>query len=247
MTTYSDYEDPVVARMNKITLGRNVIIESGAKIGRDCTIGHNVVIRRNVIIGKSCTIHDGAVLGKFPQVAGGSVRKPPVDLPPLIIGDNCVIGANSVLYCGTTIGNDVLVGDLASIRELNKVGDRSIIGRLVMVEPNNKIGNNVGIETGSHICGDMIIEDDVFMGGEVATSNSSDMRRKGFTVVYHGPHLKRGAMIGSNATLLPGVVVGEGALVATGAVVTKNVPARKVVMGVPARVVKDVPTRQVSH
>jgi len=62
---------------------------------------------------------------------------------------------------------------------------------------------------------------------------------------YKGPYIKKGARIGSNATLLPGVVIGEGAVVAAGSVVTRDVPAYKVVMGVPAKVVKDAPRDEV--
>jgi len=128
---------------------------------------------------------------------------------------------------------------LASIRENNVVGNNVIIGRLVMIEYFTKIGDNVKIQTGSHITGDSVVEDWVFFGDEVSTANDNTMGR-GTSADHKGFTAKRGARIGSNATLLPGVVIGENAIVAAGSVVTRDVPDKKIVMGVPARIVRDV-------
>jgi acetyltransferase-like isoleucine patch superfamily enzyme len=209
------------------------------EIGPGGYIGHGVVIHPGTRIGKNVNIQDGSVIGRMPRSGASSGRKVRKELPPLEIGDDCVIGANVVLYAGTKIGNQVMVADLASVREQNVIGDRSIIGRLVMVEYETIIGQHVIIQTGSHITGNAVIEDDVFIGSEVSTTNEQYMGRA--DEHYGGPHIKQWARIGSNATLLPGVVIGEEAVVAAGSVVTRDVPAYKVVMGVPARVVKDVP------
>lgn len=221
-------------------IGRNVIILDNVYIGSNSYIGHNVVIHEGTKIGKNAYIDDGSILGRMPRSGVSSTRKVRKKLPPLEIGNNCVISAQVILYAGTKIGNQVLVGDLASIRENNIIGDRVIVGRLVMIEPNTRIGNRVIIQTGTHITGDAVIEDDVFFGDEVSTSNDNYMGRGPKGYKFKGPYIKRGARIGSNATLLPGVVIGEEAEVAAGAVVTHDVPDRKVVMGVPARVVRDV-------
>lgn len=221
------------------TLGHNVVILDDVEIGQGVYVGHNVVVHEGTRIGDGTFVDDGSVLGRMPRSGASARRKASQDLPPLEIGRNCVISVNVVLYRGTRIGNEVMVGDLASVRERNEVGDRSIIGRLVMVEPRTRIGVGVIVQTGTHITGDAIIEDEVFFGDEVSTSNDNAMRRG--TGVYGGPHVKWGARIGSNATLLPGVVIGEEAVVAAGALVGRDVPDRKIVMGVPARVVRDVP------
>jgi UDP-2-acetamido-3-amino-2,3-dideoxy-glucuronate N-acetyltransferase len=228
------------ARIGKnCTLGHNVVILDNVHIGDNVYIGHNVVVHEGTKIGNNVYVDDGSVLGRTPRSGASSRRKAQVELPPLEIGDDTIISVNVVLYRGTKIGNQVMVGDLASIREQNEIGDRSIIGRLVMVEPRTRIGIGAVVQTGTHVTGDAIIEDDVFFGDEVSTSNDNAMRRG--TGVYKGPHIKRGARIGSNATLLPGVVIGEEAVVAAGALVSRDVPDRKIVMGVPAKVVRDVP------
>lgn len=223
-------------------LGHNVVILDNVQIGDNVYVGHNVVIHEGTRIGNSVYIDDGSVLGRMPRSGASSRRKTTQELPPLEIGDDCIIGVNAILYAGTKVGNQVLVGDMASIRELNTIGDRCIIGRLVMLEPRNEIGFHVVIETASHICGDMKIEDHVFMASEISTNNGNYMGRG--SGVYKGPHIKMGARIASNSTLLPYVVIGEQAVVAAGAVVTRDVPDRKVVMGVPAKVVRDVPENE---
>lgn len=226
-------------------IGENIVVEESVQIGDSVYIGHNVVIHEGTRVGRNVYIDDGAILGRMPRSGASSYRKASQELPPLEVGDGCVIGANAILYRGTRIGNEVLIGDLASVRERNIVGDRSIIGRLVMVEPNTKIGNHVIIQTGTHITGDAVIEDDVYMGDEISTTNDNNMGRG--EGEYKGPHIRKGARIGSNATLLPGVVIGEESIVAAGSVVTKDVPPYKVVMGVPARIVKDAPREEIVH
>lgn len=222
------------------TLGHNVTVLDNVQIGHNVYIGHNVVIHQETRIGDGSFVDDGSILGRMPRSGVLSRSKASKELPPLEIGNNCVISAHVILYRGTKLGGEVMIGDLASIREQNVIGDKTIIGRLVSIEPRTVIGQRVRTSTGTHLTGDMIIEDDVFMGNRISTTNSNEMGR-GVAGRYKGPHIKRGARIGSNATLLPGVVIGEEAMVAAGAVVTRDVPARKVVMGVPARVVRDVP------
>jgi len=227
------------ARIGKNCIfGQNIVILDHVKIGNNTYIGHNVVIHEGTKIGDNAYIDDGVILGRMPRSGASARRKAPKITKSLKIGDNCVIGAQAIIYAGTKIGDQLMVGDLASIRENNIIGNGVIVGRLVMIEANTKIGNNVKIQTGTHITGDAIIEDNVFFGDEVSTTNDNTMGRgKG---IYKGPHIKKGARIGSNSTLLPGVVIGEEAVVAAGAVVTHNVPNKKVVMGTPARIVREV-------
>ena len=225
------------------TIGRNAIILENVQIGEDSYVGHNVIIHKDTKIGKNAYIDDGVVLGRIARSGSFSKRKVKSG-GALNIGDNCVIGVNAVVYAGVIIGNDVLIGDLASVRENNVIGNNVIIGRLVMVEYFTKIGSNVKIQTGTHITGDSVIEDWVFFGDEVSTANDNSMGRKSADT-QKGFYAKRGARIGSNATLLPGVIIGENSIVAAGAVVTKDVPDKKIVMGVPAKVIRDVPDNEI--
>ncbi|MCK4789417.1 MAG: hypothetical protein KAV87_37085 [Desulfobacteraceae bacterium] len=222
------------------TIGHNVVILDDAQIKDNIYIGHNVVIHEGTRIGDGSFIDDGCILGRIPRSGAFSRSKASKDLPPLEIGSNCVISAHVILYRGTKIGNEVMIGDLVSIREENVIGDNTIIGRLISMEPRTVIGQRVRTAAVTHLTSDMTIGDDAFIGSHISTTNDNQMGR-GTTGKYKGPQIKRGARIGSNSTLLPGVVIGEEALVAAGAVVTRDVPDRKIVMGVPARVVRDVP------
>ncbi len=227
-------------------LGHNTIIEDGVEIGTGVEIGHNVVIREGVRIGEGCKIMDGAILGKRPAKASlsattGAAR----DLPPLVIGRGVTIGANCVIYRGATLADGVFVGDLASIREDVVIGELTIIGRGVAVENKTVIGRKCKIETEAYITAMTTIEDYCFVAPCVAFTNDNflgrtEERKKHFG----GPVLRRGARIGANATLLPGVAIGEDALVAAGSLVTKDVPPRVIVIGVPARVLRPVPEEQ---
>jgi len=224
-------------------IGYNLIIERDVIIGDSAHIGHNVVIHSGTRVGESAYIDDNVVLGRRPK--SGFFSKIKTECEQFLeIGNNCIIGVNAIVYAGVKIGNDVLIGDLASIREKVIVGNKSIVGRLVMIEANTKIGNFVKIQTGSHITAGAVIEDRVFFGDEVSTANDNTMGR-GMAADHKGFVAKRGARIGSNATLLPGIVVGENAVVAAGAVVTRDVPEKKVVMGVPARVIREVDEKDI--
>lgn len=219
-----------------VKIGKYAVIEKDVMIGDQVIIGHHVVIKEGTVIGNDVQINDATVLGTTPFSNKKMARKPSKDLTPLIVGSQVNIGSKCVLYHGSNISDGVLIGDLASIREKVTVGNNSIIGRNAIIENQTKIGSNVTIQTSSYITADMIIEDEVFIGPCFASSNDKYM---GLGNVQHqGPILRRGAKIGSNATLLPGVVVGLEAVVGAGAVVTKNVLKQEVVIGNPARKLK---------
>ncbi len=220
--------------------GANVVVYPGAIIEDQVTLGNNVVVHNNVLIRSGTTVNDNAVLGRVPQVAGIIQRKPKTDLGRLEIGKNCVIGAGVVLYVGTVIGDDTLIGDLTSIREECKIGNRVVIGRGVMLNYNIEIRDRARVMDTSHFGGDMIVEEDVFIGPHVCSANDNSIGLRS-SVTRKGPHICRGASIGIGAILLAGVTIGEQAIVAAGALVQEDVPARKMVLGMPARIKGDVP------
>jgi len=223
-------------------LGKNVVIMQNVKIGEDCNIGNNVVIYPESKIGGNVTIHDNAVLGRLPQSAGNISRPLIKDYLPLMIGDQSVIGACAVLYSGTKIANNVLICDLSSVRELCDIAEYVVLGRGVMVQPNTRIGARTRIMDMCHLPGDMIIEEDVFFSAMVggASENSLGRAVDEATLRRGGPHVKRGVYVGVGAVLLPQITIGENAVIGAGAVVTRDVPALSMVMGVPARVVRNV-------
>jgi acetyltransferase-like isoleucine patch superfamily enzyme/acyl carrier protein len=201
------------------------------------------VLHDDTVIGAGVTIFDHAVLGRPPRGVGSMTRPPRTDLGPLQLGDGCVVGAGAVLYRGTTIGRETLLGDLCSIREECVVGDGCIIARGVTVNYATRIGHRVKIQDNTHLTGNMVIEDGVFVSVLVATTNDNSMDRGPHNgAKFGGPVIRRGASIGAGAVLLPGVTIGQHAVVGAGAVVTHDVPPRQLVAGNPARVVKAVPS-----
>ena len=223
----------------------NVIIEPNVSIGDNCQIGYNVVIRNGTIIGDNVRIDDNTVIGKRPMRASISTLKEEKVLRPTYIGNNCLIGANTVIYIGADIADYVMVADLASIRENTFIGEYTIIGRGVTVENHVLIGKRCKLESNCYITAHSHLYDYVFIAPGVVTSNDNYLgRTKERFKHFKGITIKRGGRIGAGAVILPGKVIGEDALVAAGSVVTKDVPARKVVMGVPAKVIKDVPVEQ---
>lgn len=224
------------------TSGFNVVVMEKVIIGNNVTIGNNVVIHPYTKISDNVEILDNAVIGKTPTIMSTLTRKTDEPLPPCEIGDGSVIGTSAIIYAGTVIGKHCLISDLASIREKCIIKDYTIIGRAVTVEYETTIGEYSKIMTHSQLTGNMVIEDHVFFGGAVASTNDKYMGRTGNQ--FNGPRIKSGARIGANATILAGVTIGKDTIVGAGAVVTKDIPDYKIALGIPARVVKDVPADQ---
>ena len=172
----------------------------------------------------------------------------PSDLAPgLLIGDKVqigegtLIGGHAIIHSGVRIGAGARVGDHAQIRDGAVIGAGSTVGSYVSVDPGVEIGERVSIQTRCYITGGTRIEDDVFVGPGVTLTNDNTMNRHGEEFEFEGPLLRRACRIGGGATICPGIEIGEEAFVAAGAVVSADVPARTVVMGVPARPVREVP------
>lgn len=225
--------------------GHNTVIHENVRIGENCRIGSGVVIHPDTIIGNQVRIDDNTVVGKLPMKAAASAITREQQLPACVIGDECLIGALAVVYRGCVLRSRVMVADMASVREDVEIGAYTIIGRGVTVENKVRIGQRCKIETEAYITALSEVEDGCFIAPEVTFTNDNFLGRTKERFKYHkGVTLKRGARIGANVTLLPGLTVGEDALVAAGSVVTRDVPPRKIVRGSPARVWRDVPPEQ---
>lgn len=223
-----------------IKQGNNVVFSDDTCLGERVQIGNNVTFHPGVTVGDDCRIMDGAVLGR-PPISAGNVTRPLGSIQQeLVIGSGSIIGANVVLYTGVKLGRQVLIGDLASIREGCLFSDQVVIGRGVMVMYDTQVGERTRVIDGAILTGNMLIEADVFIGPGVNSINDNDVYLKRFGLVPFdvcGPIVRRFALIGAGANLAAGIEIGMGAIVAPNAMVTRDVPAWAVVAGVPAKVV----------
>ena len=216
-----------------------LVLHPGATVGPDVRFGAHVVVHDHVQIGARATIGDGAVLGKAPVLAKHS-NAPRDDPGALVIEEDVSVGTYAVVLAGARLCAGAIVGDQAYVRERAHIGPGSVVGRGSAVDNDVRIGARVRIQTNVYVAAGALVEDDVFLGPGALTTNDDTMARQG-PGALRGVVLRRACRIGGGAVLLPGVEIGEEAFVAAGAVVRRDVAARAVVMGVPARAVRSVP------
>jgi len=234
------------ARLGKnVVIGVNAVILDEVCIGDNCLIGNNVVIHAGSVIGDNVRIDDNTIIGKKPLSSPRSIFKVPTDLEPARIGSYCQIGANVIIYAQCVIGERNLIADLATLRENVSIGDLNIIGRNVSIENYVRIGSRNKFETNCYITAYSEVEDYCFVAPCVATSNDNYMARDPERFKhFKGITMKRGSRIGVNATILPGKVLEEDACVGGGALVFRDVPAATIVIGSPAKPLRDVSAAQ---
>lgn len=192
------------------------------------------------MLGEGVRVLENAVVGKQPSLGHSSTAKRD-PLPPTTIGDGTVISTGAIVFAGSSIGAGCIVGDQACIRERVVMADDCILGRGSLIENDTTVGVGTRIQAEAYITAYSTLEEDVFIAPCVVTTNDNFMgRTEKRKALMKGPTIRRGARIGGGAVLLPGIEVGEEAFVGAGAVVTKDVPPRKLVVGSPARVLRDV-------
>lgn len=191
------------------------------------------VVYPNVELGPRAEIGQFVIIGLPPETEA------PDELRTRI-GSRAKIRSHTVIYAGNTIGDNFKTGHGVMIREMNIIGDDVSIGTNSTVEHHVKIGNRVRIHSNAFIPEYSVLEAGAWVGPNAVFTNASYPDSPRTKANLKGPHLLTGAKIGANATLLPGVVIGRNALVGAGSVVVHDVPDNKVVVGNPARVIKDI-------
>ena len=204
----------------------------------------SAIVYEGTVLGEGVKVLEGAVVGKQPTLSPRSTAKRE-PLPPATIGDGTIVSTGAIVFAGSAVGARVILGDQSCVRERVEIGDDVVLGRGSYIENDTTVGALTKIQAEAYITAYSTLEDNVFIAPCVVTTNDNWMGRteKRFGKVI-GPTIRRGARVGGGAILCPGVEIGEEAFVGAGAVVTKDVPARKVVVGNPARVLRDVPDEE---
>jgi acetyltransferase-like isoleucine patch superfamily enzyme len=222
-----------------VTVAAGAVVGAGVELGEGSSIGSGTVIHPGTRLGARCVVEECVVLGKRPRLRPGSSAAGG-ELEALVIGDEVTVCCGAVVYAAARIARRAIIGDQSQVRERSSVGEGSVVGRGSCVDFAAVVGDRVLIQTGVYVTGGAVVEDDVFLGPGVQTTNDSAMGRHPAGEPLAGPVFRRACRVGGGAVLTPGVEIGEEAFVAAGAVVTRDVASRDVVMGVPARVVRRV-------
>ena len=199
------------------------------------------IVYPGTVLGEGVKVLENAVVGKQPTLSPRSTAKRE-PLPPTVIGAGTIVSTGAIVFAGSSIGERVILGDQSCVRERVAIGDDVVVGRGSLVENDTTIGAMTKIQADAYITAYSTLEEHVFIAPCVVTTNDNWMGRteKRFGNIK-GPTIRRGARIGGGAILCPAIEIGEDAFVGAGAVVTKDVPPRVVVVGSPARVLRNVP------
>jgi UDP-2-acetamido-3-amino-2,3-dideoxy-glucuronate N-acetyltransferase len=207
-------------------------------------VADTAIVYPGTVLGEGCKILDYAVVGKQPTLSPRSTARRE-ELPPLELGAGTIVSTGAVVFAGTTVGERVIVGDQSCVRERCTIGDDVVIGRGSLVENDTSVGARTKIQANAYVTAYSLLEEDVFIAPCVVTTNDNFMGRTEKRLeLMKGPTIRRGARVGGGCVLLPGIEVGEEAFVGAGAVVISDVPPRALVVGNPARQIREVPDEE---
>jgi acetyltransferase-like isoleucine patch superfamily enzyme len=216
-------------------------VDSGSRcyFGCGCLIQGPASIGKQVFFGEKTTLGfpDQRIIRQFQQ---GKIKNSWTSLGMTKIGNGCIIRSGTVIYADVQLGNNVRTGHNVLIREKVVVGDESMIGTGVIIDGKTSIGDKVSIQSNAYIPWNTQIESHVFLGPNCILTNDKYVMR--FPNELKGPIIREGASVGAGAVIMPNIEIGAEAVIGAGAVVTKDVPPKSIVFGIPARKRDSVPT-----
>jgi len=236
--------DKRVRFLGKCFIGEHSVVLGDVEVGEGVWIGRNVSILGPVRLGSGCFVGDGVIIGfpckrKLLGVLDGLSCEVDVDKGLVKVGSGVILRSGCVVYEDVRIGDRVEFGHHVLVREKTEIGEGTKVGTNTVIDGFSKVGRRVSIQSNVYIPLNTVIEDHVFLGPNVVLTNDKYLMRVDYEL--KGPVIRRGASVGANVTVLPGVEIGVEAFVGAGAVVTKDVPPRVIVAGVPARKIGEVP------
>ena len=159
------------------SLAHGLMLGEDVHIGEDVSFGAYVVVHDGTSVGDGSTIEDHVVLGKRPRLAGSSSGHGAVG--PLRLGERVTVCAGAVVFAGALVGEGTILGDQSFVRERSVIGAGSVIGRGSVVDNDVQVGARVRVQTNVYLCAFTVVEDDVFVGPGVITTNDDTMGRHG--------------------------------------------------------------------
>jgi len=187
-------------------------------------------IPSNVRLGENHEIGSNVLLGENPNNK----------LSELVIGNNAVVRSHSVIYGSSSIGNNFSSGHHVLIREHTSIGNDVSIGSFSNIEHHVIINDNVRIHSNVFVPEHTILEKGCWIGPNVVFTNALFPNAEKTKENLSGCIIQENARVGANSTILPGISIGKNSLVGAGSVVTKDVPPDSVVVGNPAKVIKNI-------
>lgn len=215
--------------VGKVETDKGVLIDSNAVVFGPVKIGRRTYIGPNCVVG----FPDSEELTEL--IRSERLR----DKNKTTLGQNCIVRSGTTIYTNVKVADSVIFGHNVLIREGVSIGSLTKLGTNSVVDGKTRIGSRVSIQTGVYICTYSTIGDGVFLGPCCVFTNDKYLTQKPFKLL--GPIVKKGASIGANALLFPGITIGQGAIVGSQAMVNSNVPARTIFVGIPAKKIGDVP------
>lgn len=216
-----------------VVIGHNCIIEDNVTIGGNSYIDSNTIIRSSVSIGNDAFIGSNCIIGEYWMDFCLDRHK---HEHPLAIGNKALIRSGSIIYAGSTIGDNFQTGHQVTIREKAEIGNNVSVGTLSDIQGNCKLGNYVRLHSNVHIGQLSVVDDFVWIYPYVVLTNDPTPPSNKFV----GVHVHSFAIVATGSIIMPGLDIGQDSLIGAGAIVTKSVEPYAVAVGNPAKTISDV-------